>query len=153
MTMKGSVLWDVTPCSLVKVNWHFRGTLLISSGLKSKTKQGTSVKQAESRASFIQVSFLAFFSMEVMCFFETSDFHQSARRYIPVHRTLDSHVIICIATNWTSPTADPASSCCFISMFTDITSYHVTANYIVPSHIIEWDISVTHSVLEVFVNS
>jgi hypothetical protein len=27
--------------------------------LKSKTKQGTSLKQAESRASFIQVSFLA----------------------------------------------------------------------------------------------
>jgi hypothetical protein len=77
--MKSAILWDITPCSPLKVNQRFGGTYRLH-------------LQGLSPPAFTLVSCTAYFStltMEARCSSETSvDFQQTARRYIPEDGTL-----------------------------------------------------------------
>jgi hypothetical protein len=70
--MNSSIFWDITPCSLFKVNRRFGGTELAT--------------------CFMLVSCLVYYStlkMKVTCFSEMlDDFQRTRRTYIPKDRTI-----------------------------------------------------------------
>jgi hypothetical protein len=73
-----SIFWDITPCSLLKINRRF--AFMFNLCLPP---------------AFTSVSCLAYSSvlkMEVTCSFEiTADFQRTTRHYIPEQRTLHNH--------------------------------------------------------------
>jgi hypothetical protein len=75
---KSSIIWDITPCSLLKVNRSFGRTCRLH--LQGRRICQTR-KQRESR-----------WQVEQTCSSETSvDFQRTTRRYIPEDRTLRNH--------------------------------------------------------------
>jgi hypothetical protein len=89
---KNSIFWDITPCSLLKVNRCFGGTFRPHHQVRNINQTRT---QRESRWQAELVSYLAYSSilkMEAICTSEMPvDFQHTTRRYIPENRTLPNH--------------------------------------------------------------
>jgi hypothetical protein len=82
--MKSSVLWDMTPCSLLEVNQSFRGTCYLH-------LQGCRVSQARNQheTGSKQLAYSSPLEMEATCSSKISvDFQQTTQCYIPEDRTL-----------------------------------------------------------------
>jgi hypothetical protein len=58
--MKSTIFWDITPCSLLKVNRRFGGTYRLHPQIRRISQQETSVKAGgeQSQACFLLGSFL-----------------------------------------------------------------------------------------------
>jgi hypothetical protein len=91
VVMKISIFWDITPCSLVKVNRHFGGTYCLH-------LQGRRISQTKNQHQIcfafclLQANFLLGYSsslkMKAICFSKTlADCHQTAQHYMPEERT------------------------------------------------------------------
>jgi hypothetical protein len=85
-----SIFWDVTPCSPLKVNWHFKRTCHVH-------LQGWRISQARnqheegSKHSFMLVSCLAYsltLKMEVICSSKISVHFQWIARHVPENNSL-----------------------------------------------------------------
>jgi hypothetical protein len=98
VVMKSTIFWDTMLCSLLKVNWHFRGTYhlhLQGRRISRATHQHESRWQGERLClplAFTLVSCSAFsltLKMEAICSSELSiDFQWTALCYIPEDSTL-----------------------------------------------------------------
>jgi hypothetical protein len=88
--LKNSIFWDVTPCSMLKVNRRF-------GGICSFHFHGRRIHQARNKHEAVnkQRVCLAYYStlkMEEAYYPESSvNFQQASRQYIPEHRTLHNH--------------------------------------------------------------
>jgi hypothetical protein len=90
--MKSSTLWDITPCSSVKINRRF-GRHITSHLQGRKLSQARNHYGAGNKQGRIHARFLfsdsSMVKMEAIYSAETSvDFHRPTRRYIPEERTL-----------------------------------------------------------------
>jgi hypothetical protein len=85
VVMKSSIFWDITLCTLLKINQHFRGTCQFHFKV-----QGGTAFHLLSRWFLAWLIFLTL-TTEATCSFKTSvDFQQTTWRYIPEDRTLHS---------------------------------------------------------------
>jgi hypothetical protein len=96
MLTESTVSWDITACSLLKVNRRFGGTLCIHlQGRISREWYQLVSRWLDLPPALTLVSFLAYFSsikMEAICSSETSvEFQQTTRRCIPVDRTVHNN--------------------------------------------------------------
>jgi hypothetical protein len=104
MVMKSTILWDITPCSPLKVSRHFGGTYRLH--LQSR-RISRGRNQHQVAPTFTLVSCSAYSStlkMEAICSSETSVYFQrTTRRYIPDDSTLpycSSPGISCATNRW-----------------------------------------------------
>jgi hypothetical protein len=92
MVMKSSVLWDITPCSVSKVNWRSGRTVAFTFIVEKQAGQESSIKQVASRACFVLVSCFLHSSTlkkKATYSFETStEFQRTTRFHVPEGRTL-----------------------------------------------------------------
>jgi hypothetical protein len=66
--MESSVFWNVMPCSLVKVNWHFRGTyhLYLQDWRVSKARYQQEAGDKQSLLSWLLVNNMVHYFPEDM---------------------------------------------------------------------------------------
>jgi hypothetical protein len=84
LLFRSSVFEAITPCSPLKVHWHFRGTCHFP-------LQGSRVGQARNQHEQA-ACFMLFSCLDYCCSSEMSvDFHWTAWHYIPEIRTVQEH--------------------------------------------------------------
>jgi hypothetical protein len=90
--MKSTIFQDITLCSLLKVNRHFRRTCrphLNGRRIRGARNQNGRRWQAEPCSAYSST-----LKMEAICFSETSvDFQRTTWHYIPEDSTLDQRII------------------------------------------------------------
>jgi hypothetical protein len=92
VVMKSSVLWDIRPCSPLKVNRYFGGTCRFHLQSRRISQERNGREAGSKQRYFTLLSCLTYSSilkMKATCSSETSvDIQRTTRRYIPEDRTL-----------------------------------------------------------------
>jgi hypothetical protein len=100
--MKSSVFWDIMPCTLLKVNWHFGGTCCLHlqgqriSQASNQQERGSKEQVALLAACFMLVTCLVYsltLKMEATCSSKMSaEVQWNTQHYITEERTLQKFI-------------------------------------------------------------
>jgi hypothetical protein len=84
LVMKRSVIWNIMPCSLLKVNWCFKGIcwLRLQGQWNSRALLATCLLHTCCLAYYLTLKMVACYSEKL------GDFQQTTRHFIPEHTVL-----------------------------------------------------------------